>query len=1095
MTTEKKLGSWRSAGLYFPFVKKFFSRFDGSGQTAIIFSVTKSTLQPKFCFRLLFGFVFFFSSIEAGRAWVNPGFTAGLTGWTTSFANPGLANGCANPSATVVNATTASAVGTGVAPNTDGLLPDHPACSPDAVQLWPSHGESNHGDWVQIEQTDTVPTNGDTCFSFWFAGVFENFHYLQGETTNNSDSYLLINMIVGGTVVASLNYSWETTLPQITQLTNAQVPANGDGTVCDINGTPNNWGYVPWTPYVINLCQYAGQEVTFQATFYDCDAGGHYGFGYISCLNWESCPPPAMKISKSNNPSGLVSAGQTITYTINYSNAGTGPADGVVVNDTLPAGTNLVPGLMTSNPIAYFTSQVGNDISWDVGYVAAGATGSLSFKVTAPDSQCVTFTNVASETDLAVACGTAPPLSNPVTNWLGGCTLTPSPTRTASATSTATKTRTPSPTYTASNTTTNTATTTSTATTTATSTATHSPTPTYTHTASATATRTPTPTATLTNTSSATATPSPTATSTPTFTPTSTDTATPTNTPTITDTSTPTPTNTPVPTHTPTYTFTPVNTIVATAVTGPSDTPTTDPTPMNTIVSTAIAGPTNTSTNSFTPMNTPTITYTYIPTSTPAATNTVTSTNTGIPTRTYTDTPTPTFTFTITSTPTATFTVTPTPPFQVTMNKTVSSSTAESGNILTYFLSLVVTGNTAYGVVVTDTLPADVTYVGSGPNSPSSLPTPVVNSTVGQLTWALPPLNPGTYQLRYQTQVNNFLVNGTQILNQAVMTYPGSVPVTSVVPVVVAANDVVIIAVYNEAGELVNQILDENQSQPILNVSLGGGNAVTAINGPGGAVTVYYAGTPIAVWNGMNSNGTPASNGTYYLKVDNINSLGSVVSQTLPVVVTRSLYQITVLIYNEAGEVIRHLYAYVSNLGQASISGMNLSASTIAPSEMNSGGGMPTQLDILLSNGTTILWDGRGDNGNFAQSGQYFVEVTNQGGGAGAGSVITQRVFVEDRNSSAGAGVVTAWPNILKVSSGPLVTTFHTDSSISLTLKASIFTMAGELVQVIQGTQGSDQAAWNAAGLASGIYIAVVEETDSSGGLLSRQMIKVAILH
>ncbi len=491
-------------------------------------------------------------------------------------------------------------------------------------------------------------------------------------------------------------------------------------------------------------------------------------------------------------------------------------------------------------------------------------------------------------------------------------------------------------------------------------------------------------------------------------------------------------------------------------------------------------------------MNTPTVTNTHIPTSTPIATNTATASGTDTATRTYTDTTTPTSTFTITGTSTITFTATPTPSFEVTMNKKVSSSTAESGNILTYFLNLVVTGNTAFGVVVTDTLPANVTYVGSGPNNPSSLPAPVVNTAVDQLTWALPPLNPGTYQLRYQTQVNNFLANGTQILNQAVMTYPGSVPVTSVVPVVVVANDVVIIAVYNEAGELVNQIYTNNESQPLQTVSIGGNSDVTSINGPGGAVTVYYAGTAVAVWNGANANGTPASNGTYFLKVDNINSTGAVSSETLPVVVTRTLYEITTLIYNEAGEVVKHLYSYVSNLGEASVSSISLSASTIDPSAAGTGT-VPSQLNILLSNGTTIIWDGTSDNGNFVQNGQYLVEVHSQNG-TGPGAVMVKQVSVEDLNASAGAGVVTAWPNILKTSNGPMVTTFHTNSSLNLTLNASIYTVAGELVHVSNGSQGGNQVTWDATWLASGIYIAVVEELDSSGGVLSRQTVKLAII-
>ncbi|HTC20486.1 MAG TPA: hypothetical protein VK859_06550, partial [bacterium] len=260
-----------------------------------------------------------------------------------------------------------------------------------------------------------------------------------------------------------------------------------------------------------------------------------------------------------------------------------------------------------------------------------------------------------------------------------------------------------------------------------------------------------------------------------------------------------------------------------------------------------------------------------------------------------------------------------------------------------------------------------------------------------------------------------------------------------------------------------------------------------------GAVTVYFGGVPIAVWTGNNSVGTPVTNGAYFLKVDNVNSTGVDTSTTEQVTVSRTLYQLTVLIYNEAGEVVRHLYSYVSNPGQASVLSMSLSSSVIAPSETGSPG-TPSQLDIVLGNGITIVWDGESDTGQFVQNGQYLVEVHNQDG-TGGGAAIIEQVSVEDRNNSAGVGVVTAWPNLLRASNGPPVTTFHSDSAFSLTLRASIYTVAGEKVKDISGSPGSNEALWDATGLASGLYLAVVQETDSDGDLLSTQVVKVAIIH
>jgi len=53
--------------------------------------------------------------------------------------------------------------------------------------------------------------------------------------------------------------------------------------------------------------------------------------------------PPDLTVTKSSTPSGVVAAGDTITYTVVVSNAGPGAARGIVVNDSLPTGVAYVP--------------------------------------------------------------------------------------------------------------------------------------------------------------------------------------------------------------------------------------------------------------------------------------------------------------------------------------------------------------------------------------------------------------------------------------------------------------------------------------------------------------------------------------------------------------------------------------------------------------------------------------------------------------------------------------------------------------------------------------------------------------------------------
>ncbi len=427
----------------------------------------------------------------------------------------------------------------------------------------------------------------------------------------------------------------------------------------------------------------------------------------------------------------------------------------------------------------------------------------------------------------------------------------------------------------------------------------------------------------------------------------------------------------------------------------------------------------------------------------------------------------------------------------MTFNKTVSSNLVQAGTTLIYNLNLTVTGNSVSGVVVTDTLPANVTYVGPGTNNPASLPTPVYNAALDDLTWILPSLSAGSYQLSYQTQVNSTVVAGTVLTNRAVMTNPGSAPVTSAVPVTVYGSYNVKIGVYNEAGELIDTILTEQLSAPIQNIVLESSNAITSLSGPNNAVTIYYGGQPIGVWTGVTSAGTLVTNGSYYIKVDNVGSTGEEVSTTQEVTVSRTLYTSTILIYNEAGEVVKHLYAYTSDPGSVGVASVQLSATVIQPGP--SSPGTPSDLTITLSNGTTVVWDGTSDGGTYVQSGMYLVEVHTTDGTGGEETVVKQ-VTVNDRNTAQGEGTVTAWPNVLNGSGASWTTTFNSNSSLSLTLNVSVYTVAGELVQKISGPVGTNQATWNASGLASGIYLAVVDLTNANGYSMGRQIVKVAVI-
>jgi len=749
---------------------------------------------------------------------------------------------------------------------------------------------------------------------------------------------------------------------------------------------------------------------------------------------------------------------------------------------------------------------------------------------------------------LEVSCTTPTPTPTP-TNTVA---KTPTPTFTNTFTKTFTNTFTPTitntftPTITKTFTNTFTPTITNTFTPTITKTFTNTFTPTVTNTFTPTITNTFTPTVTNTftktftntftptNTNTKTNTPTPTNTPTNTITPTNTNTfvnsPTPTNTFTVTptNTNTNTPVNTPTPTNTPTNTVTPTNTNTFVNSPTPTNTPTVTPTNTNTDTPVNTATPTNTPTNtptptftntfidSPTPTNTFTVTPTNTNTNTPIAVNTATYTNTPTNTNTSTFTNTPVFTFTptntftstntftvtntftftatptVTNTPTNTFTFTPTPPSQVSMGKQVSEGQAHSGDILDYSIAVTVTGNSVSGLVVTDTLPANVTFTAFNPsNTISGTYTP----STGLLQWIMPsPLAVGVYTLSYQTTVNNFVPANTVVLNKAVVTGPTIAPINSSAPVTVVGEFTVKVNVYNSAGEVVKTILVQVFSQPVNNITLSTTNMITTLNGPGSIIDIFYNGYLIGTWNGTNNLGQPVSNGSYSIQVDNLSQNGVVTSVAQTAMVNRSLANISANVYNESGELIRTLYNVVSDPLGSSMTNVTLSSNIFRPSlTASTTGSSSTVANILIETSAspvTLTWDGANNGGSIVTPGVYTIEV-HWNNGSGQTSDITREIVVMPPVGIS--GIVVARPNVLNATNGMTTTFDATGISNASSLKIRIYTVAGELVQTILSS--TPTTTWSAAGLASGIYIANVEIDNASGGVVSRPFVKLLVLH
>lgn len=83
-------------------------------------------------------------------------------------------------------------------------------------------------------------------------------------------------------------------------------------------------------------------------------------------------------ITLTKTASPMVAAvGATVTFSIQYQNTGAGAASNVVITDVIPAGSTFVAGSIVGGG-----TLTGSTITWTIPSVAAGASGTVSFRVT-----------------------------------------------------------------------------------------------------------------------------------------------------------------------------------------------------------------------------------------------------------------------------------------------------------------------------------------------------------------------------------------------------------------------------------------------------------------------------------------------------------------------------------------------------------------------------------------------------------------------------------------------------------------------------------------------------------------------------------------
>jgi uncharacterized repeat protein (TIGR01451 family) len=116
-------------------------------------------------------------------------------------------------------------------------------------------------------------------------------------------------------------------------------------------------------------------------------------------------PDPVLSLSLSDAPDPVV-AGETLTYTFNYTNTGNEDTTGVLLTDTVPANTTFVSATGGG-------TESGGVVTWNLGVLAVGASGSVQMVVQV-DSPLPNGALISNDSYSIVSNETAPVNGTPV---------------------------------------------------------------------------------------------------------------------------------------------------------------------------------------------------------------------------------------------------------------------------------------------------------------------------------------------------------------------------------------------------------------------------------------------------------------------------------------------------------------------------------------------------------------------------------------------------------------------------------------------------------------------------------------------------------
>jgi uncharacterized repeat protein (TIGR01451 family) len=438
--------------------------------------------------------------------------------------------------------------------------------------------------------------------------------------------------------------------------------------------------------------------------------------------------------------------------------------------------------------------------------------------------------------------------------------------------------------------------------------------------------------------------------------------------------------------------------------------------------------------------------------------------------------------------------------------KTSSVKSAKPLDVITYNLIYFNPGSsTVFNAILVDNLPppSEMSYV-NGSASNGGVYSPSSNT----LTWNIPSIAPGiSVTLTYQIQVGAESASASEgglLTNKACLSFVGGGTVCASSSVSVIGAYLIQLAVYNQAGELMDTLATFEFPTAINDFTLQNGVIETDTQ----TAQIIYNGVSLGTWNATNSIGAKVTNGTYFIKINSTDPVGVTTTVTKNVIVDITRSTLMVAVYNEAGEIVKHFSeAEIQNMlggGTAgvllpadfNVQDIKLSSNTLVAAYGT--GGTNNTLTITLGSGRSFTWDGTGDDGQFLLSGTYFLEVSSSMQNLATQQIILP-VHILNNGVNAISGVVLA-PNPISLK----LTTHarflaNTQAGQVTGMEVRIYTIAGELMRPILQSDPSNptEVDWDLSQtvIASGTYLAVVEMHSANNGVIGRQILKVQVVH